>query len=307
MSQILVTGANGFIGSTLIKNHPIHRIVLRKGTCSDFEDVIYVDEINGYTDWTGAFDQIDSVIHLAGLAHKKSFSESDYKAVNIDGTLKLANEAAAAGARRFVFVSSIGVNGSATNGQPFCSNDLANPHNLYAESKHKAELGLWEISQRTGLEVVIVRPTLVYGPNAPGNFGLLTKLIEKVPFLPFGVAKNQRDFIYVQNLADLLVVCANNERAAGNVFLASDNETVSTKGFTNAIAAGIGKEVFQIPVPVGLMSLIGKVSGRSAMVDQLFGDLQVDSSNLNDVLDWAPPFTMKQAMSSLRDSSKNYL
>ncbi|CDS95251.1 NAD-dependent epimerase/dehydratase family protein [Vibrio coralliirubri] len=304
MSNILVTGISGFVGGTLVRTHKSLKVVVRENYPESFPNEFRIQKLNSTTNWEGAFDGIKSIIHLAGLAHSKSYTESDYRSVNTEGTLRLALKAAEAGVRRFVFVSSIGVNGTVTHSRPFLPSDTANPHNLYAQSKYEAELGLWDIAKKTGLEVVIVRPTLVYGANAPGNFGLLTKLIKKVPFLPFGFAKNQRDFICVQNLAHLLVVCANHERAVGNVFLASDNETVSTKGFTSAIAEGIGKEVFQIPVPVGLMRFIGKASGKSAMVEQLFGNLQVDSSSLKEVLDWTPPFTMKQAMSSLRNESK---
>lgn len=301
---ILVTGATGFVGTELTNLEYKFRCVVREGEPSSFKDCFIVSSVDSSTEWSGCFDGIDSIIHLAGLAHSKSYKESDYKAVNTEGTLRLALKAAEAGVKRFVFVSSIGVNGTVSHNSPFLPTDGANPHNLYALSKYEAELGLWDISRQTGLEVVIVRPTLVYGHNAPGNFGMLTKLVKKSPFLPFGLANNRRDFISVQNLADLLIVCATNESAVGNVFLASENETVSIREFCNAIGEGVGKKVLQVPVPSTFMKFVGKVTGRSAMIEQLLGDLQVDSANLKTILGWTPPFTMKQAMSSLRNSSK---
>ncbi|OED64583.1 UDP-glucose 4-epimerase [Vibrio splendidus ZS-139] len=306
--KVLITGATGFIGSQLLNDKPTDfdiKAVVRNLEF-DFDDfeTIYVPDINSKTCWKSALYGVDAVIHLAGLAHDKSFSESDYRDVNIDGTLNLASQAAETGVRRFVFVSTIGVNGSVTNGRPFSPDDVANPHNSYAKSKYEAELGLWTISKQTGLEVVVVRPTLVYGPNAPGNFGTLTKIVKKIPFLPFGLAKNSRDFISVRNLADLLIVCATHDKAAGNVFLAGESGSVSTKGFIDAISQGLGKKVIQVPVPVGLMKILGEITGRSTMIDQLFGDLQVDSSNLKELLGWTPPFTMTENMSRLDNPSE---
>ena len=209
------------------------------------------------------------------------------------------------GISRFVFVSSIGVNGASTSRRPFSVYSEPTPNNAYARSKYEAELGLKKIAEKTGLEVVIVRPTLVFGHDAPGNFGALTRLVNKLPILPFGLANNRRDFISVQNLADLLVTCATHPNAVGHTFLASDGETVSVKQFTNAIADGLGKKVIQLPVPVSVMRLVGKLTGKSAMIEQLYGNLEVDSSNIKEVLGWTPPLTMRQAMATLRDYGKN--
>jgi len=154
------------------------------------------------------------------------------------------------------------------------------------------------------MEIVIVKPTLVYGPEAPGNFGLLTKLVHKFPLLPFGLAKNKRDFIAVQNLVDLLIVCAKHPDAAGHTFLASDCETVSIKEFTNAIAKGLNRTLIQVPVPNYIMRFAAKLVGKSLMLEQLLGNLQVDSSNAQEVLGWIPPYTMEQAMASLSENTK---
>lgn len=302
--NVLLTGSTGFVGRHLVAKHSIFKHVVRTNDVNFLSSVYVVESINAKTNWNNAFDGVGVVIHLAGLAHSDHHSTLHYQDVNVDGTLKLASEARKMGVQRFVFVSSIGVNGTSTQIEPFSVKFAPDPHNDYARSKYEAELGLKKIAEETGLEVVIVRPTLVYGPNAPGNFGMLTKLLKKLPALPFGLANNRRDFIAVQNLADLLVTCATHPDAAGHTFLASDGETVSIKEFTNAMAKGLGKRVVQLPIPVGLMRLVGKLTGKSAMIEQLFGNLEVDSSNIQQVLGWTSPFTMEQAMATLKDSDK---
>jgi nucleoside-diphosphate-sugar epimerase len=164
---------------------------------------------------------------------------------------------------------------------------------------------LKKISQETGLEVVIVRSTLVYGKNAPGNFGSLSRLINKTHFLPFGLIKNRRSFIAVQNLVDLLITCAEHPLAAGHTFLASDDSSISTRGFTDAIAKGLNKSLIQLPVPIGFMKLCAKLVGKSAIAEQLFCNLEVDSSDVHDILDWKPPFTLEEAMASLIENKND--
>lgn len=300
--MILVTGVTGFVGQFLVQLSNNFRCVVRYGENHLFSDSYMISGIDGTTEWIDCFHDVDAIIHLAGLAHHRSFTDAEYRAVNTEGTLRLALKAAEIGVKRFVFVSSIGVNGVNTYDSPFLPSDVAKPHNSYSQSKHEAELGLWDISKKTGLEIVVIRPSLVYGPAAPGNFGMLTRLVNKVPFLPFGLTDNRKDFIAVQNLTDLLVTCATHPDAAGHTFLASDGETVSIKQFTNAIADGLGKKVIQLPVPVSVMRFLGKLTGKSAMIEQLYGNLEVDSSNIKKVLGWTPPLTMKQAMATLRDS-----
>ncbi len=293
-------GSNRFCWSKPYSIKSNFRCVIRAGEHHSFADSYTVSTIDASTDWSNCFEGVDAIIHLAGLAHNKSYTDAEYRAVNTDGTLRLALKAAEAGVKRFVFVSSIGVNGTNSYDSAFLPSDVADPHNSYAQSKHEAELGLWDISKQTGLEVVVVRPTLVYGPNAPGNFGMLTKLVNSIPFLPFGLANNRRDFISVGNLVDLLIVCAKHKNAPGNIFLASESNTISTRDFVNAIAAGQDRKVFQIPIPVSFMRLAGLVIGKSAMIEQLFGNLEVDSSNLKDILNWTPPYSMKDSMAMLR-------
>lgn len=302
--NILLTGASGFIGRHITTRSSIKRVVVRSRTASNTSSQFEIDTLNGATNWNGAFSGIDAVIHLAGLAHSNRFCEQEYQSVNVDGTLHLAQEAFNAGVRRFVFVSSIGVNGTSTANEPFTPASLPAPHNEYAQSKYRAELKLKQLAAETGLELVIVRPTLVYGPGAPGNFGMLTQLVKRVPILPFGCANNRRDFIAVQNLADLLVVCAKHPNAAGHTFLASDGKSMSTKELTNAIANGVSSSLLQLPVPVFIMKTLGKVVNKSAMIDQLYGNLEVDSSQLQTVLDWMPSMTVKQVMQSLNENNQ---
>jgi nucleoside-diphosphate-sugar epimerase len=300
-NRILVTGASGFIGTFLCSLEPSLFTTTRKKMAGKTDRVIEIDDLNGNTNLQGVFDQIDSIIHLAGLAHSNTFSDEEYNSVNVNGTLHLAREAVKSGVKRFVFVSSISVNGSMTRNIPFSVCSEINPHNAFAKSKYNAEIGLKKIADETGLEVVIIRPTLVYGPNAPGNFGALSRLVSKVPFLPFGLVENKRDFISIQNLADLLLACANHPKASGHTFLASDGHTVSIKDFTNLIAKGVNKKVFQLPIPVWVIKLIGKLFSKTAIVDQLVANLEVDSSNTREVLEWSPPYTMEQAMASLSE------
>ena len=304
--MLLITGSTGFIGKYLIDylklNFESREIIeLSRGQSSSTSNIIDVNSVDGNTIWGDSLKNVDCIIHLAGLAHSKSYSFYDYKFVNTEGTLNLASEAVKSGVKRFVYVSSIGVNGSYTMNFPFLPTSDPNPHNNYAKSKYLAEVGLKEISERTGLEIVIVRPTLVYGLYAPGNFALLSKLVKNFPLFPFGLINNKRDFIAVQNLVDLLVICANHPNAANNTFLASDCETVSIADFTNAISKGYNKHVFQLPVPAAFIRLGGRLFRKSYLVEQLLGNLQVDSSNIQEILGWVPPYTMRQALASLTE------
>lgn len=299
--KILLTGASGFVGQQLYDMNPTQfRCVIRCANSSGYSDTYKVNEINSKTDWSNAFDGISSVIHLAGLAHSHTFQHEEYHEVNFLGTLRLAQQASISGIKRFVFVSSIGVNGPSTFDIPFSNSSNPNPDNTYAQSKLDAEIGLKKIAAETSMELVIVRPPLVYGSKAPGNFGSLVSLVSKLPCLPFGLINNKRDFISVHNLAELLIICAKHPNAATHTFLASDNGPVSIKEFTNCIAQSLDKKVIQLPIPVYLMRLCGKLFGKSSMVEQLVGNLEVDSSDLKKILDWTPPYTMKESMAFLK-------
>jgi len=302
--MILITGATGFVGSKF-KNLERKDLayVVRRPSClssSEFKNSFSVNSIGANTSWDGAFDNITAIIHLAGLAHNARYSEEDYMEVNYHGTMKLAREASLAGVKRFVFVSSIGVNGFSTNSTPFKSNSEVKPYNAYTRSKYSAETGLKAIANETGLEIVIVRPTLVYGLNAPGNFGLLNKLINLVPFLPFRLVRNRRCFIAVQNLVELLIICAEHSSAVGHIFLAADGDAISTRQLTDAIAKGSERPLLQLPIPVSAMKFISKLIGKTSMGTQLFGNLEVDVSSTRAILGWVPSYSMSKAMAELK-------
>ena len=226
---------------------------------------------------------------------------AEYRKVNRDATLALARLAAQAGVKRFVFVSSIGVNGNLST-SPFCENDEPHPHDAYSLSKYEAEQGLLAIAKETGLEVVIIRPPLVYGANAPGNFGSLVKWLKKGVHLPFGVVRNARSSVALDNLVDFIALCADPARspkAANEVFLVSDGVDVSTSDLLRKVAKACGVKSRLLPVPVGLMRFAARVLGKGAVADRLFGNLQVDSSKAHDLLGWKPVVTMDEALSQM--------
>lgn len=306
--SVLITGASGFIGSTFISSfNDDFKYVVRTGInkSSSNSNYFFIDNLDRFTCWNGAFEGVNSIIHLAGLAHFKNFSEQDYLDVNVEGSLHLAREAAKSGVKRFVFVSSILVN-NIENPLDHDNNDdiAAHSNNPYITSKLLAELGLKEVSLKTGMELVIVRPALVYGAGAPANFGSLTRLVKLLPLLPFGAISNKRSFIAVQNLTDLLITCTKHPRAGGRTFLASDCRTVSMKEFTTAIAKGLNKRSFQVPIPVSILRKLANIFGKSNVLEQILMDFEIDSSDLNNVLGWKPPYTMEQAMTSLSGSKK---
>lgn len=294
--KLLLTGASGFIGKELRKfciKSNFHVFALNRNYIEGCDHKVIpqlkdakAEDMEGY----------DAIVHLAGIAHTKGVSANDYYKYNTELTIHMAKVAAKANIKRFVFISTIGVNGKSTKGNPFCSTDSPHPHNEYAKSKLEAELGLKKVSLETGLEVVIIRPTLVYGALAPGNFNLLKKLVRALPILPFGLINNKRSFIFIKNLADLILLCTYHSKAAGETFLASDGKSVSIKHFTNELAKGLNKTCYQLPIPSSLMLLTGKFTRKREMVGQLIDDLEVDSSNAFKLLNWKPPYSLNQAM-----------
>ncbi|MCL1036548.1 NAD-dependent epimerase/dehydratase family protein [Shewanella submarina] len=301
MSRLMVTGATGFVGRHLCQIAGNCYRVTRHQPREAEGSFIVVPELDSSVNWSRLIPKdVECIVHLAGIAHNASSDEDYVRRINVDGTLHLAEQAVLAGVKRFVFVSSIGVNGQQTVEAPFTPYDRASPFNAYTRSKHEAELGLQNLSESMGFELIIVRPTLVYGPDAPGNFGLLTKLVKRLPVLPFASIHNRRDFIAVQNLADLLITCSTHKNAPGHIFLASDGRPVSIKQFTNAIAKGLDRKVVQIPVPQFLFDMLGRVTGRSSVINQLTGSLAVNSSDAEIVLNWSAPYTMAKAMTFLK-------
>lgn len=301
---ILLSGVTGFVGSklfeVLVKESFIVKTIVRCRVDDVHPYSFSVGDINSKTDFTPALLNTEVVIHLAARAHILAESSKDplseFRIVNTDATLNLARQAAKAGVRRFIFLSSIGVNGINSNMSPFSIDDSPAPLEDYAISKLEAEIGLLKIAAETGMEIVIIRPPLVYGPNAPGNFGNLTKLVSKNLPLPFGAIYNKRSFVSLDNLVDLIITCINHPNAANQTFLVSDDHDVSTTELLNEMSRASGKKPKLIPVPVFVLRLVGRLTGKLSLVNRLCGSLQVDISHTKDVLGWKPPVSFQDGI-----------
>lgn len=298
--KILLTGASGFIGGALLKVLSKECLtVLGRSTPQGFSGKATIKSMSGSEDYLDCLLGVDVVIHLAAVAHNLPGSLNYMEEVNVSGTLNLASQAAEQGVKRFIFISSIGVLGNKTE-SPFTEKTVAAPHSKYAESKFKAENLLLDLSDRTGLDVVIIRPVLVYGAAAPGNFSKLIGLVKRTHFLPFGIVNNKRSFISVDNLASFIKLCTIHPEAKNQIFNISDDHDISILTFTNAIKSGLSLRLFQLPIPVFLFTLLGKIFERNEQVEQLVGDLQVDVSKARNLLNWNPAETMSQAMAKLK-------
>lgn len=298
--RILVTGATGFLGRAVVahlagRGRAVRAAVRREaGDWPAGVETAVIGDMSGATDWSAALQDVDAVVHCAARAHVLKETAADplaqFRAVNTEATLALARQAAAAGVRRFVFISSIGVNGAETRGRPFRHDDAPQPHSPYAVSKHEAEQGLHAIAAETGLEVVVIRPPLITGPDAKGNLGTLERVIAKGLPLPFGLAtRNRRDLVSLTTLCDLIDVVLDHPAATGQTFLVSDGAPVSTRALLERMAAARGLPIRLLPVPPAWLALPLKLAGKSAMASQLFGDLEVDIDHTRRTLDWAPP------------------
>lgn len=294
---ILLTGASGFIGRE-IKSQGLanYRCVYRQEQRA-LDDSFIVSGIDATTDWNGAFVGCEAVIHLAGIAHNKGSSVEDFYKVNFEGTVHLAQCAAKAGVKRFVFVSTLGVLGNRTDENGFSNSSPVAPHNDYAKSKWQAEQALFDLQDETGMEVVVVRPPLVYGRGAPGNFGMLTKLVKLSPILPFGSVDNKRSIISTKNLADFLYRCTYLQEVKGKAWLIAEPSPVSTSELIRQIAKAENKLSWQLPVPTALMTFAASLIGKRQMAEQLFGDLVVHSEETCKAVGWTPPYTMQQSLS----------
>lgn len=303
---ILITGVTGFVGQALSNKSahygfPVRGALRKPGDSSSNFQPIVMGEINGETVWLNAFQDVDVVIHLAARVHIMHDDSSDplteFRAANTAGTAHLARSAAAAGVKRFVYVSSIKVNGEATHGtHKFAESDQPAPQDPYGISKYEAEQALQRIAQETGLEVVIVRPPLVYGAGVKGNFAQMLKVISKSVPLPFASIKNLRSFIYVENLVDALIVCATHPNAAGQTYIVSDGEDISTPDLLRQLATAMNVPCRLFPCPPGLLRCAGNLIGKSAQVERLLGSLQVDSGKIRRELNWQPPYTLQQGL-----------
>ena len=306
--KILITGANGYIGSALTKYLAAddeHQVVaqsrMRINSLMPSVVSVVTGHIDSNTDWQKALHGIDAIVHTAAQVHVQEQDSpaalAYFFAVNRDGSLNLARQAAQAGVRRLVFISSIGVNGSHTEaGKPFRESDLPQPHNNYALSKLEAERGLLQIGVETGLEVVILRPPLVYGAQAPGNFGTLCRLLKRGHPVPFGSIVNLRSLVALDNLLHFIALCVVHPSAANQVFLVADGHDLSTCQLVAGLRQVLGQPARLVRVPVWILLAAGKLTGQSASIERLCINLQVDITRARALLGWQPPLTVAEGL-----------
>lgn len=307
MASILVTGSSGFVGQTLcaelVRRDYSVRAVLREPARLSISgcEIARLSAITSSTDWTDALHGITTVIHLAARVHvmrdEAEFPLEEFRKVNLAGTERLARSAAASGVKRMVYVSSIKVNGEETiGGRSYSEQDLPTPQDPYGISKWEAELALHGVAKETGLEVVIVRPPLVYGAGVKGNFEQMLRTVARGVPLPLCSVRNQRDLIYIGNLVDALIACATHPAAAGQTYLVSDGESISTRDLLWRLANAMGIPSRTFPFPLYMLKVMGKMVGKSAQVQRLLGSLRIDSGKIRRELNWLPPYTMQQGL-----------
>ncbi|MCU7867521.1 MAG: SDR family oxidoreductase [Candidatus Thiodiazotropha sp. (ex Lucinoma borealis)] len=308
MNSVVVTGASGFIGQHLCQYLVSQGYKVRAAMrchCRGWKvcDQVAVGNIDNGTDWHTALDGIDTVIHLAARVHVMQESEADpvsaFRQVNVDGSCALARQAAVAGVRRLIYISSIKVNGERTRGTPFCADDDTTPEDPYGQSKWEAEQALKEIAQKTGLELVIIRPVLIYGSGVKGNLQRLTGLIRRGLPLPLASVSNRRSLLSIDNLLDFLRCCIDHPAAAGEVFLVADGNDLSTPQLIRKLATAMGLSARLIHMPVGLLQFAGRITGRSAIIERLTDDLQVDIEKNKKLLGWKPVIDVDSALAAM--------
>jgi nucleoside-diphosphate-sugar epimerase len=305
--RLLVTGSSGFMGRSACLVLHERGFLVRAFSRTHCEwpsgiDVVNLPTLSSLTDSENAFKGVDCVLHLAGRAHVMNESAQDplfaFRQANVSETLALAYQASSAGVRRFIFVSSIKVNGEiALPSAPFSEADDPNPQDAYALSKYEAELGLFRIAAETGMEVVVVRPPLVYGPNVKGNFRVMMKLLLRRIPLPLAlVDANQRSLVSLGNLTDFLALCASHSEAAGRIFVVSDQHDVSTAGLLRKLGELMNSPARLFPVPLSFMGNVASLTGRQSAFQKLCGSLVVDSSNASRLLGWSPPLSLDEGL-----------
>ncbi|SIT50148.1 UDP-glucose 4-epimerase [Paraburkholderia piptadeniae] len=305
--QIAVSGANGFVGRALcriLKNagHGVTALV-RRPSCMEegvLERVIPDDHFASVARGNPAIGPIDAFVHLAARVHVMQDAATDplaeYRAVNVKGTLDAASAALQAGARRFVFVSSVKALGEGEPGRPWREDDKPAPTDPYGISKFEAEQALLAFGQARGLEVAIVRPPLVYGPGVRANFlGLMRAIARGIP-LPIGSVEARRSMVYVDNLADALRALATSSRPVHGVYHVTDDDDLTVAGMARAIGVALDRPARLLPVPVGLLRGVGRVTGKVAQVDRLTSPLRVSGVRMRAELDWTPPWTVAQGL-----------
>ncbi len=312
--KLLVTGVTGFVGKRFSQyvseqsDSCETRGVTRSQNSS--HNQFQVASIDSHTNWTGAFEGIDCVVHCAARVHQINETEDEaksaYHEVNTLGTLRLAQQAAENGVKRFVFISTIKVNGESTEkNSPFLPMIGTEPTDPYGASKYRAEVGLQKVAQETGIEVVIIRPPLVYGPGVKANFLSVMKWLKRGVPLPLGAIHNQRSLVYLDNLVDLIFECCSNPNAAGETFLVSDDFDVSTSQFLSVVSKAMGIKTWLMPIPMSWLIAASKIIGKPQIAQRLCGNLQVDISHTKKTLDWSPKVTFSDGIQRTVDSFLN--
>lgn len=303
--KILVAGANGFVGralcAELIKQGlTILAAVREKATLENCIPFV-IGDINHATNWSAALSGVDVVIHLAARVHIMNDTSADplaeFRKINVEGTLNLARQAANAGVKRFIFVSSVKVNGEHTEaGKPFNENSATDPQDAYGISKLEAEQGLLKIAQETGMEVVIIRPPLVYGAGVKANFASMMRAVRRGIPLPLGAIHNKRSFVYVGNLVNMIMCCIDHPAAANQVFMVSDGNDLSTTQLLRSCAAALGVKARLLPLPQKLLEMGAALLGKRDVAQRLCGSLQVDITKARTMLGWTPPFSVADGL-----------
>jgi nucleoside-diphosphate-sugar epimerase len=302
---ILVTGAAGFVGKALVSelSSQGYKVIatVRKPTFTLPNEIQQeaIGDISGQTDWSPLLIKTGTVVHCAARAHifndKSVNPMAEYLKVNTEGTISLARQAAAADVKRFIFISTVGLYGNRST-RPYTEIDAVSPLSYYAISKYKAEQSLLALAKQTNMEIVIIRPPLVYGPDAPGNFEKLMRLVSTGLPLPFGAINNRRSFIALENMINFIITCIEHPKAAGETFLISDNDDISTPVLALKIAKSMYKKARLFPVPVQLMSFLANLVGKQELAVRLFDSLQIDCSKAMQLLGWRPVISMDEQL-----------
>ncbi len=302
--NILVTGAKGFIGNTLCQTLSMRGnsvVGVTRNQVGDSNNISMISKVlSKDTDWQDSLKDIDVVIHLAGRAHVMKDTSADpyqaYADINIHATKQLAEQAALSGVKRFIYLSSVKVNGERTKDVAFSEIESPRPEDDYGKTKWEAEKALNKIAKDTGMEVVMIRPPLVYGLGVKANFKSLIQLVQRNIPLPFGAIKNKRSFVYIENLIDYIILCSHHPAAANQTFLISDDDDVSTTQLIRYIKEASGKESLLLPVPQSWLVFLLRLFGKSLLSDRLCGNLQVDITKAKTLLNWKPLYTVKEGI-----------
>lgn len=290
--KVFITGANGFVGKTLVPYLLENNIEVIAATRDLYGDFTNQDN------WEKFLDKVDAIVHLAARVHILNDNAanpfSEFHKMNVEGTLRLAHAAKNSGVKRFIYLSSIKVNGEGTHNIPYSADDIPKPEDAYGKSKYLAETELLKLHSPGEFEIVIIRPPLIYGPGVKANFQNLMKIVSRDVPLPFGLVNNKRSLVSVLNLSDLIMTTLTHPKASGEIFLVSDKNDYSLKTIISEIAKTMKKTPHLLPVPVAIMEFALKILGKKSVADRLFGNLHLDIKKNKVLLDWEPRFTFQE-------------